>query len=70
MTIPNDEPGGGDGLRVTLLEDNPEIQLAFDTWRHHWDGWAERIQRDQPVIDLYQTLFLSYLKLSDHPERS
>jgi very-short-patch-repair endonuclease len=68
MTIPNDEPGGAGGLRVTLLEDKPEIQLAFDTWRHHWDGWAERIQRDQPVIDLYQTLFLSYLKLSDHPE--
>jgi transcriptional regulator with XRE-family HTH domain len=68
MRIPNDEPAAAGGVGVTLLEDNPAIQLAFDTWRDRWHGWAERIQHDQPVIDLYQALFASYLKLSDHPE--
>jgi transcriptional regulator with XRE-family HTH domain len=68
MSIPTGERTADGDEIVTRLEDHPEVQSGFDAWRRQWDDWAERTRQDEPVIDLYRTLFSSFRRLSDHPE--
>lgn len=51
-----------------LLENEPEIAEAFESWLADWRLWAERERRDAVARNVYKELFAIQLASTDHSE--
>jgi len=44
----------GEGLS---LDDFPDVQNEFDSWLAKWNKWAQKVQQDQAIRRIYNSLF-------------
>lgn len=61
----------GDGTRegeTVHLEDHPQVESAYRSWRGAWDVWAEQELTDRPARALYKELFAAYTTTTNQPE--
>lgn len=56
------------GLTGESLDDHPEVAILFDSWVAEWDRWAELVKRDAPVRDAYNSLFQTYVQVTQKSE--
>jgi DNA polymerase III delta prime subunit len=55
-------------LQTQLLEDLPEVGVAFEQWMRSWSSWADNELILRPVREAYGRLFSIYIASTTHTE--
>jgi hypothetical protein len=61
-------PGGPVDGETAWLENYPDVETAYDSWRPMWGDWAAKELLDRPVRALYKELFAAYTAATRQPE--
>ncbi|WP_134664871.1 MULTISPECIES: AAA domain-containing protein [unclassified Amycolatopsis] len=61
-------PGAERAPEYLSLNDFPSVEAAFPSWLARWQRWADQELVDRPARDLYQRLYLMYVRATESPE--